>query len=101
VAVSLSWPLINPLRLIEALERDGFRVSNPSGRNDLTSGSLLVSLDTRDALGRPYSAEISNIEFFVMEAVFEFKGVDFILDVARTMRQVNAGSGDRAPGPQQ
>ena len=80
--------LVNPGRIIEALEQDGFEVAVPR-RNDLPSCSFAVTVEIADDAGRRYRAELGNLGFHVTEAVYELKGIRHVVEAARCMRDAS------------
>lgn len=78
--------LTNPARMMAALEKDGFRVSAPLGQNPLAPGRLVVTADVTDGSGQTYRVELHNLPFHINEIIYEFKSIDYLLEVARSMR---------------
>jgi hypothetical protein len=78
--------LTNSGRIVSALEEDGFHVSLPSGRNDLSAGSLVISAEVMDDQGGSYRVDMHDMSFHVLEIIHEFKGLHYFVEVARSTR---------------
>lgn len=78
--------LVNPGRIIVALEEEGYEVIVPSGRNDLSNDSFVILATLEDKAGRPYSVELRNLQLHVHETIYEFQSVQNLIAVAGTMR---------------
>lgn len=78
--------LVNSGRVVAALETAGFEVHVPTGRNDLSSESLVVRMKVDDTGGERYVAEWRNLTMHVNEMTMEFKPVQYIVDIAEAMR---------------
>jgi hypothetical protein len=77
---------VNPAQIARALEVEGFRVTNPAGRNDLSNESFVVETTFRDDDGYECRAELHNLKAHIDEMVMEFRSVSYIVTVAKTMR---------------
>lgn len=72
----------NPGRFAEALRAEGFQASIKSdGPPD-----LLVATDITDNVGRNYRVELHNLFIPMNEMVREFKGLRYLVNIARAMR---------------
>lgn len=79
------FSLVNSGRVSEALENEGFEVAYPTGRNDLSAGSMVVTMEIEHD-GQRYRAEWHNLQMHLDEMVMEFKPLSYIMDIARAMR---------------
>lgn len=95
--------LTNPGRVIAALERHGFPVSiklSPPGGTPLDN--LVVTHDFTDTSGAAYRMEMHNLSFHVNELIYEFKSIQYLVEVVQAMRDtapvaVRARQGDSSP----
>lgn len=78
--------IVNPGRLIAALETAGFEVSTPGGQLDLSNESLVLSY-TVDTDHGPYRAEIHALGLHITEMMYEFRSVSYVVDMAVAMRE--------------
>jgi len=78
--------LVNSGRVVAALESAGFDVRVPTGRNDLSSESLVVGMEVEDSRGDRFVAEWRNLTMHLNEMTMEFKPVRYIVDIAEAMR---------------
>lgn len=78
--------LSNAGRVFAALEEDGFDVSLPTRRHDLSAGSFVIATEVNDALGGSYVVELHNMSFHVSEVLHEFKSLDYLVEVMRSTR---------------
>lgn len=78
--------IVNAGRVAMAMEKAGYEVTYPSGRNDLSNGSLVVSARFDDDNGRPYVVELHNLQRHVDEMLLEFKPLQFLLNIVASMR---------------
>lgn len=78
--------IVNPGRLIAALEAAGFEVSTPGGLLDLSNESLVLSY-TVDTDHGPYRAEIHALGLHIAEMMYEFRSVSYVVDMAVAMRE--------------
>lgn len=84
--------LVNPGRVLEALEREGFEAWTqpaPSGR---TYGSVVARTEVAGPNGGRYYVELRNLDFHMREVIYEFRSLDYLLDVAREMREGSAST---------
>jgi hypothetical protein len=82
--------LINPAAIAEAFETAGFQVVNPTGKLDLRPGSLTLTTTATTRDNRPYRLDLHNIEWHMAEAIYEFKSVQYLVDIATHMRDTAA-----------
>jgi len=80
--------LVNSGRIVAALEEEGYEVTIPSGRNDFGSDSLVITATLEDKAGRPFPVELHNLQVHVLETIYEFQSVQYIIEVAAAMRGV-------------
>ncbi len=78
--------LVNPARIMAALEEDGFEVSIPTTPVRNALDSMIVTTKIIDESSRTYRARLHNIGFHVAEMIYEFKGLQYVVEVARCMR---------------
>jgi limonene-1,2-epoxide hydrolase len=78
--------IVNPGRLIAALEAAGFEVSTPGGLLDLSNESLVLSY-TIDTDHGAYRAEIHALGLHITEMMYEFRSVSYLVDMAVAMRE--------------
>ena len=79
--------IVNTGRSATALENAGYEVSYPSGRNDLSNESLVVSASFDDDEGRRYVVELHKLQRHLDEVLHEFKPLQFLLNVVASMRE--------------
>lgn len=79
--------IANTGRIVGELESAGFTVSEYSGTHPWSNGTLLVSSPVADADGNEYVLEIHQLWFHVLEAMYEFKSVDYIVEVAEAIKR--------------
>jgi hypothetical protein len=80
--------LVNPGRIMEALERDGFLVRDADHGNYRPQKSFVISCELQTAgCDDKYWMELHNFSFHIQEIVQEFKSVDYIVEVARATRR--------------
>lgn len=90
--------LVNPARLVSALESTGFRVSSPSGRNDLGNDSLVLSTEIESDDGARLRVDLTNLQRHIEEMLMEFGSLRDLVAVALAMRD-SAQIGIRAKWP--
>jgi len=78
--------LVNPGRIIVALEEAGFRVARPLRGNYLMDGSLTIHADFK-VDGTQCVAEFQNLNYHVPETIYEFRGLQYLVDIASAMRE--------------
>jgi hypothetical protein len=78
--------MTNPSRITDALESAGFIVSIPTGRNDLSNESLVVSAEIDDGMGNPHQVEFRNLGRHVDQVMMEFGSAPDLVKVFETMR---------------
>lgn len=79
--------LVNSGRIVAALEKEGYEVTIPSGRNDLRDDSLVITVTIEDKDRRPYRVELRNLRLHVNETIYEFQSVQNLIEVAAAMRR--------------
>jgi hypothetical protein len=80
--------LLNPDRIDAALEAEGFQVIDRTGSGDLTDESFILAAKLTGPGGHQYAFEFRGLRSHVDEMIYEFKSIQYIVDVARQMRDL-------------
>lgn len=91
--------LVNPGRVMQALEHAGFKVDPPAGRNALQDDNLRLRAEGIDGDGIAYRAELGNLTAHVTEMLHEFRSVSHLTDIARSMLDAIIVDRIRTHGP--
>jgi hypothetical protein len=79
--------LTNRGRIVEALEKAGHEVTvQPKGTDPFAS--FVVWANTTDETGTNYRIGLHNWHLHIYEMIYEFKGLQYLIDVAEKMRDV-------------
>ncbi len=78
--------IANPAGIMAALEKDGFEVSTRPDCTKQSPGDLVVSSEVTDDEGNRYHVEMHNLSFHINEVIYECKSVEYVVEVARSMR---------------
>ena len=78
--------IVNPGRIVEALERGGFSVSSPPNKNIMEGDELVLTVREKDPQDIAYIIELHGLGYYFEELVHEFKSVDHLLLMANGMR---------------
>jgi hypothetical protein len=78
--------MVNPARVMEALEADGFRINEKKERGRPPHESFVISCELRAPNGDKLWMEMHNFSTHIWETVHEFKSVQYIVEVARAAR---------------
>jgi hypothetical protein len=79
---------VNHGRIVEALEREGFQVkTRQEGGNSHPYSSMVISSRIDDDPGVPYVAEFRNLNMHIAETIYEFKSIDYLIEIATSMRE--------------
>lgn len=84
--------LVNPGRVLEALEREGFEAWTEQAPRGRTFGSIVARTDVLGPDGGRYSVELHNLDHHMRELIHEFKSLDHLVDVARETCEGSATS---------
>ena len=79
---------LNPDRIDAALEAEGFQVIDRTGSGDLTDESFILAAKLTGPGGHQYAFEFRGLRSHVDEMIYEFKSIQYIVDVARQMRDL-------------
>jgi hypothetical protein len=79
--------LMNPGRVAEALESEGFSVRPAEGQKGFSSDPFVVTTEFSDDQGTSYQGQMQNLRMHLDEMVMEFLPLTYLVDVARTMHQ--------------
>lgn len=78
--------LLNPGRVAEALENEGFSVEVASEQKNITKDPLTVSAQFSDDEGNLYRVEMHQLQLHLDEMVMEFLPLAYLTDVANAMK---------------
>jgi hypothetical protein len=80
--------LLNPGKIVEALEADGFQVIDRTGRGDLSPESFILRATLSGPDGKQYAFEYRGMRSHLDEMIYEFKSIQYLVDVARQARDL-------------
>jgi hypothetical protein len=78
--------LLNPGRVVTALEEAGFGLSADEDGSVWPSGRLHVEADIDDEDGVRYRVRLGNLHRHIAEIIYEFHSIQAIVDVAQSLR---------------